>query len=317
MNPDAPLAASSSPDPAPHPSLVRRVFIGQNGLRSGWRLLIYLAIVAAVLGAIAKFLKVGNSAGRTSLSPIETGGGAAALFLISLLAAWIMSRIEGRSLGQYGLPWVQAFHKDFWVGLLWGIGTTSATVLVIFLLHGVTVSGGPVHGGKLLLSAAAWALAFLFVGFNEEFGFRGYLQFTLTTGIGFWPAAFVIAGLFGLAHMGNSGENMFGELSVVLFGLLFCLFLRRRGTLWWAVGFHMGYDFAETFLWGEPDSGLLPTHNWFSSSFSGPKWLTGGTVGPEASVITPIMLVIVGLLFSLCYREVKYSTTLKQVGRLG
>jgi len=308
MDDEAPLPASTGVPPAPPPSLMRRIFIGAHGIRAGWRLLIYVAIIGAALGAIAKFLKLGDTAGRTSLSPIETGGGAAALFLISLLAAWIMSKVEGRSLGQYGLPWIQAFRKDFWVGLLWGVGTTSATVFVIFLLHGVRISAGPVHGARLLLSTAAWALAFLFVGFNEEFGFRGYIQYTLTTGIGFWPAAFVIAGLFGLAHMGNSGENIFGELSVVMFGLLFCLFLRRRGSLWWAVGFHMGYDFAETFVWGEPDSGLQPTYNWFSSNFSGPNWLTGGSVGPEASVITPLMLVVVGVLFSLCYREVKYST---------
>jgi hypothetical protein len=35
-------------------------------------------------------------------------------------------------------------------------------------------------------------------------------------------------------------------------------------------------------------------------------WLTGGSVGPEASVFTPIILLIVGVLVGRVYRENKY-----------
>jgi uncharacterized protein len=165
-----------------------------------------------------------------------------------------------------------------------------------------------VHGSAILASAGAWTLAMLCVGLSEEFTFRGYMQYTLTTGMGFWPAAVLFSVLFGAAHMGNSGENIFGELSVVLFGLLFCLFLSRKGNLWWAVGFHMGYDWGQTFFYGMPDSGLLPTGNLFQCTFNGPRWLTGGTVGPESSIFTPIALGIVAILFSLVYRERRYVT---------
>ena len=56
-----------------------------------------------------------------------------------------------------------------------------------------------------------------------------------------------------------------------------------------------------------PDSGIAPYHNLFDSSFSGPRWLTGGTVGPEASVFTPIVLMVVAILFSRAYRENRYQ----------
>lgn len=296
----------STSRPGSQPSALRTVFIGPNGLRAGWRIALFLLIFVGVLSGLLRILHLPASSKQAALTPIDTAASAGTGFLLCSIATWIMSKIEGRKLGQYGLPANQALGKDLRVGLLWGFLTTSGTVLVIFLLHGMQITSGPVHGGKLLASAAAWAAAFLLVGFNEEFGFRGYIQFTLTTGIGFWPAAIVISGLFGLAHAGNSGENLFGEISVVLFGLLFCLFLRRRGNLWWAVGFHMGYDWAETFFWGEPDSGMLPTYNFLTSTFHGPRWLTGGSVGPEASVVTPIALLIVAVLFSWRYREVKF-----------
>jgi hypothetical protein len=55
-----------------------------------------------------------------------------------------------------------------------------------------------------------------------------------------------------------------------------------------------------------PDSGLEPYHNLFNSSFSGPTWLTGGTVGPEASIFTPIVLLVVAICFALVYRDNLY-----------
>jgi hypothetical protein len=81
--------------------------------------------------------------------------------------------------------------------------------------------------------------------------------------------------------------------------------LRRSGNLWCAVGFHAAYDWGQT-LFGVPDSGMAPYHHLFNSVFSGPWWLTGGIVGPEASVLTPIALALVALVFSRYYRENRY-----------
>ena len=165
------------------------------------------------------------------------------------------------------------------------------------------------------MSAAAWGGAFLLSAIAEEFLYRGYAQFTLTTGIGFWPAAAVLSALFGLGHLGNKGENIFGAFSVVSFGLLLCLFLRRTGTLWCAVGFHLGYDWGQTFFYGVPNSGFIPSHNLFNVTLHGSHWLTGGTVGPEASVICPLVLAVVAILFSLRHREARYQASDSSVER--
>jgi uncharacterized protein len=64
------------------------------------------------------------------------------------------------------------------------------------------------------------------------------VQYTLASGIGFWPGACLMSGLFGLGHALNPNENAVGVVAVVMFGLLLCLFLRRTGNLWCAVGFY-------------------------------------------------------------------------------
>ena len=295
-------------------SSLKNVFIGPHGLRAGWRLLAFVAVAYGLVVVVSLVIRLFHghvdlgSGLLKQLTPFQLGEFEGTLFFFTAVAAWIMSKIEGRGFGQYGLPWNGALGKDFWVGGVWGFLTTSGTLLVIFALHGVRITGMAIHGTTILKSAAAWGLTFLIVGLSEEFTFRGYAQFTLTTGIGFWPSALVISILFGLAHAGNGGENIFGELSVVLFGLLFCLFLRRTGNLWWAVGFHMGFDWGQTFFYGVPDSGMLPYHNLFIPVFSGPRWITGGSVGPEASVFTPMALLVVAVLFSRRYREARYVT---------
>ena len=304
------------PEPnAPPPRPANTAFRGPNGIRAGWRVLIFLAIAAGVVGLINLVVFVvlrllGQHAPThphpALLTPAIAAMSDGGILVITGIAARFMARIEHRTWGQYGLPAASAFRGKFWIGVLIGFSSISATLLAIFLLHGFHLDGLAIHGETILVSTAAWTGAFVIVGLGEEFAFRGYLQFTLTTGIGFWPSAFLLSALFGLAHASNSGESKFGLLSVVCFGILFCLFLRRTGNLWWAVGFHAGWDWGQTYFYGVADSGLKPYHNLFNSSFSGPHWLTGGTVGPEASVFTPIVLLTVGIIFNSIYRENRY-----------
>jgi membrane protease YdiL (CAAX protease family) len=306
------------PEPIPPPPAPHTVFRGPNGIRAGWRILIFLALVAAVAVAIAlpfviRSILKGSAGSRSGfqasgLTPLGVSLTEGSIFLCTAIAALIMTRIEHRKFGVYGLPFRSAFRKDFWIGIVIGFSAISATLFGIFALHGFHLTGLAIHGRTILSAMAAWGATFILVGLAEEFAFRGYLQFTLTTGIGFWPSAILLSALFGLAHSGNPGESKAGLFSVVLFGLLFCLFLRRTGNLWWAVGFHAGWDWGQTFFYGVADSGIVPYHNLLNSAFTGPRWLTGGTVGPEASIFTLIVLVIVAILFTRFYREDRYKT---------
>ena len=293
------------------------VFRGPNGLRAGWRAILFLAIVAAIpltltvlIGIVFGLLHRGGprpSFGASGLTPLGLSISEGAILLDTVIAAFIMSLIERRRFGVYGLPLRSAFGKDFWIGLIVGFVAMSGSLLGIFAFHGFRLTGMAIHGDTIVTATLAWTATFILVGLAEEFAFRGYLQYTLTTGMGFWPSAILLSSIFGLAHAGNPGESKAGLLSVVLFGLLFCLILRRTGNLWWAVGFHTGWDWGQTFFYGVPDSGIPPYHNLLNSTFSGNAWLTGGRVGPEASVFTPIALGIVAILFTRFYRENRYQ----------
>jgi membrane protease YdiL (CAAX protease family) len=271
--------------------------------------ILVFALLAAFLlirnGGVQGFQEARKHANEIVKTPLLVGGSEGMAFVLLCFATLIMGRIEHRKFGEYGLPIKRALRKEFWVGALIGFAMLSGTLFVMFLLHGFRITGLALHGAAILSALAAWGLAFFLVGLCEEFLYRGYLQYTLTSGIGFWPAALVMSGLFAFGHSFNSNETGTGVVATGLIALLLCLFLRRTGNLWCAVGFHMGYDWSQTF-YGVSDSGMLPYHNTFSSVSSGPAWLTGGIVGPEASVLTPIAVLVVAVIFTRLYRENRY-----------
>lgn len=313
MNPvdEKPTAEPEMPAPTKKSAedRVASVFVGNHGIRAGWRWLIFVAIFVVCMGVLGV---VCVATGLLHLTPGQKPSSAeftasAALvqeiiFVISMtIAAFVMSKIEKRPMGQYGLLARQAFGRLFWQGVVWGFVAMTVVLLLIATLHGFSFGRVALSGRSLILYAAAWGAGFLLTGFGEEFVFRGYSQFTLTTGMGFWPAAVLLSILFGAIHLGNVGEGWPGALSAGLIGLFFCFTLRRTGTIWFAVGLHAAWDYAETFVFGVPDSGLVAPGHLLNSSFHGPRWLTGGSIGPEASVACFVVLALLFLVFHLCY----------------
>ena len=146
----------------PGDSTTKRIFIGPNGLRAGWRLLIFMAIMMAMSAVARTIIKRFFPAALdpTQLTPMRIIVPDLLVCFILAVAAGIMSKIEGRRLGQYGLPKSEALGKKFWVGLLIGLLATSSTVLAIFALHGVGFTSAAIHGTAILTAAAAWGLAF-------------------------------------------------------------------------------------------------------------------------------------------------------------
>jgi hypothetical protein len=212
-----------------------------------------------------------------------------------------MSQLERRPFGEYGLPARGAFGRLFWQGALFGLAEITAVIGFIAAFGSYHFGPLAIHGADVLRWAAFWFAFFVLVGLYEEFAFRGYVQFTLAQAVTFWPAAIVLSVAFGMVHITNPGESKLGVAGVMLAGLFWCFTLRRTGSLWFAVGMHAAFDFGETFLYSVPDSGVVFQGHLSNATLAGPRWLTGGSTGPEASVCDFVALLMLFYVFHKLY----------------
>jgi uncharacterized protein len=290
----------SSPEfaTATQPSYSHTLFLGADGLRPGWGL-IFFVVSFLLLQKVAVDLAWAHDFGASGLwgMMLEEFGNLVAAVVPTL----ILAGVEGRRWGVYGLPGKHAFGRLFWTGSGWGFAAISLLMVALYGLNAFSFGHVVLHGARTVRFAAFWTVMFLLVGFYEEFLLRGYSQFTLARGIEFWPAAVVMSAGFAFLHRRNDGENWAGLLAVAVIGFFFCLTLRRTGNLWFAVGFHAAWDWGETFFYSVPDSGTVFPGHLLSSSMRGPQWLSGGSVGPEGSVLCFVVMGLAWVAFARVY----------------
>jgi len=281
----------------------RGFFVGGNGeIRPGWRIVLFLAIFAA-LGAAVHFTTHAIPAMRAwekslpkdSFVPSMLIVGEGLTLFVLLLSALIMTKIEKKTFRDYGLPLREAFGKRFWQGAVFGFAMLSVLMGLIGALHGFTLGGWALRGGDALRYGLLYGIGFILVGLFEEFSFRGYLQATLGASISFWPAAIVLSILFGAIHLKNTGEAVSGAVMAGSFGILAAFALKRMGNIWFPIGMHAAFDWGETYLYSVSDSGITAHGHLLNSSFHGPRWLTGGSVGPEGTVLAMVVLLLAGV----------------------
>lgn len=283
-----------------------QVFVSNGKIRPLWRVVIFIAIGYCVQFAVAPlFTYLGNHfPSLNELNPQAVVIGEAFILLAALIGTALWARYEHRRIDSYGLPVDKAFSRPFWDGLLVGFVGPGLVGLSMLALHGWAIQGFNLHGAEWLVFPFAWLIANIVIGVSEEVWYRAYALQTLTRSLGFWPAAILLSLMFTADHyFFKPGENIWDVLSLLSLGLFICLSVRRTGTLWFGVGFHVAFDFVQLFVIGTPNGGQVPIGRLFASSFPGPAWVNGGALGTEASVL--IYPVIVAMYVYLLVRYPK------------
>jgi uncharacterized protein len=274
----------------------KRVFFNDNGLRAGWSALVFLLLVFGFEFFIFTLLRHWLSAGsRPAILPLSLELKVECALLAPVVAATaIMARIERRSMWSYGYQ--GRFRAVYFVsGLVCGFAVFSTLVFVLHSAGLLVFDGQELHGRAVWGYGLGWGLMFVMAAAFEESALRGYLQFTLQRGIGFWWTALALSAVFGLLHLVNAGENRVGIAGVVAIGLTFCLSLWYTGSLWWAVGCKASWDWAESYFYGAADSGARMQGHLFGVHPIGPPLWSGGTAGPEGSLLTFAVPVVMSL----------------------
>ncbi|MFC5462318.1 CPBP family intramembrane glutamic endopeptidase [Massilia niabensis] len=178
---------------------------------------------------------------------------------------------------------------EFALGLLIGAAMVAVEIGILYALGFYELSGTNAWTMKIGQPLAVM----LFVGVLEEVIGRGIVFRITEESLGSWPAILISAMLFGLLHLPNEGAGLLSISITVVAGAFFAAAYMLTRRLWLCIGIHAAWNYTLGTIFsiavsGNESNGLLV------GKMTGPGWITGGSYGLEASVLTLLALVLVG-----------------------
>ncbi len=248
-------------------------------LRLGWRLLFFLVAATLVWLIVGVFLPEGILASS------------AALLAGALVGGWATLALDGRSPGALGFYANSVAVREAALGLGLGVVVAMVVVLLIVVLGGLRWSAQPGTAGAWLVGSVSSMLFLMLPAAAEEALLRGYLLQALAEAWGPVTALLVTSIAFGAAHLGNPDVTGLGLVNIAAAGLLLGAVYLQTGSLWWATGVHLGWNWGHGYLADVPVSGLeLMDTPFYDGVAQGPNWLGGGAFGPEGSVLATVVV---------------------------
>lgn len=247
-------------------------------------------LVLALLGAIAVISGVNRLVAPVALLalPVGLGLAAAAVTGYDRLSRAVELRTSVPELDPAG-RWTLMGR-----GALLGAGAFTTVLLVIGVFGGWEDLSWGSFGG---FAATAGMMAS--VAAVEEVLFRGVVFRILEERTGTMVALVASSVLFGATHLVNANATLWGTLAIALTGgtMLAAAYVATR-SLWLPIGLHFAWNFGLVGVFGVAVSGSdAPADGLLETTLSGPSLLTGGTFGPEASLLALLVCLPPTVLF--------------------
>jgi membrane protease YdiL (CAAX protease family) len=274
------LIEDHSSDRGPNPNIDRRILT--YNLAGSRRVRYFLSGLAAGFAALSLLIAALASGGWLRLGPASLPAVQALLNgALWALAFLLVASVEEGLFRCYSLSTLTR-GINFWWALAAQIG------LCLYLV--LTGEGNGAWGVYLAAAVGLFPCLILHQKSAAHPESRGRSAF--------WQAAWVTSSFFGFYHTSNNGENWIGVFAAAFIGFVFCVSVRVTGSAWWAIGCHAAWDWAETFFYGAADSGFQGQGHFLSANSAGNPLWSGGTDGPEGSLLV-LGVVLLLLLFML------------------
>jgi membrane protease YdiL (CAAX protease family) len=174
-------------------------------------------------------------------------------------------------------------------GALLGFGLFCTVLLLVLVFGGLDDVSWGSFAGFLGIAGMMSGVAVM-----EEVLFRGVLFRILEERVGTVISLVVSSLLFGATHLVNVNATPWGALSIGLTGgaMLASAYVVTR-SLWFPIGLHFAWNFTHAGLFGIAVSGSNDVPNGLlHTTLSGPSVVTGGTFGPEASLMALLVCLV-------------------------
>lgn len=305
---------------------MKKVFKNSNNeLRSGWKIagvigLDFILEVAlmAVFGMIAgvylasKFLKsdiVYTEIGNRVNDFMQNNAYGFLLtqvvaFICMVLAIFIfLKKVDKKKFKDIGITSIKKDYKNFIFGLLFGMISISFIFFILLATNNISVAN--LSKPDFSIYTLIGLIIFILVGIKEELLCRGYCITALNQMKKPWLSVLLSSIIFSALHLLNPNVKALGLINIILVGILFgCMYVKTE-NLWMPIGYHITWNYFQGYVYGFHVSGLN-SKGIFNCIVLKDNILTGGGFGPEAGLLTTIVIII-GLLIVWKLPE-KYET---------
>ena len=211
--------------------------------------------------------------------------------LVACVLGWIAYRayvklVERRRGLEFG---AQGAWRELGSGLVIGAALFSATIGVLAALGLYTVQGW--RAPAVLIAPLAMSVGAAVI---EEVLVRGVIFRIIETSLGTWIALVISAALFGLVHLGNPNATWLAAAAISLeAGIMLAAAYVLTRRLWLPIGIHAAWNFTQGGIFSVAVSGGK-TEGLLVATLNGPRWLSGGEFGAEASVVAMLLCTALG-----------------------
>jgi membrane protease YdiL (CAAX protease family) len=228
--------------------------------------------------------------GQSSLQPLVMAAFLLFLLLVGLLLVSAVSTNDVKLRDLIGLPRRISAGQEWGLGAAIGWGATLVLLIPLVLARSL-------HGQLWLAPRAFWfalvgLLALALFSLAEEIVFRGYAFRRLIASTGPVRASVLMSLLYGLTYVLLFDSTWMSFVISVLFGLLLSIGWLRTHGLWLSWGIHFAWKASLSVLFGLPAAGATILSSIVDSQAFGRSGLTGGSLGPEASLLAAVALAV-------------------------
>jgi len=188
-----------------------------------------------------------------------------------------------------GMAWHRASMENVGFGILGGAAAASLVLVPALIAGDARISATPQDQpsfGVMVFVVSLLALGAM----GEELMMRGYGFQILLANLGAWATIIPCGVVFALLHTANPNATRLGIANTAGFGILFGYAFVRSRDLWLPAGLHFGWNITLP-LFGVNVSGLRMKMTGHEMVWTAGNLWSGGDYGPEASLLTSIVMV--------------------------
>ncbi len=279
---------------------IQKIFLDEDGgLRSGWRVAVFLFFYSLVVGVLAVGMRsMPGALGPDEATPSYMHWLWSSLLglVVALIVGWQCGkRLEGLRFAVLGASFRGRWLAHVFMGLIAGAATVIFAVAIAFAFGGERFESNIDSGSENVVTSMLVTFAvFAIAAAAEEALFRGYILQTLDRAGFAWLAVVLTSVFFGIVHLGNPNAGAISTLNTILAGIWFSVAYLRFRSLWFVMGMHCAWNWVQGSVFGIEVSGMreITQYTILREIDTGPTWLTGETYGIEGGIAATIAITV-------------------------